>query len=115
LVWLDSIVTAWVEKIDYVIARSILTHASKKQIIKMLDSFIKTKSEHGIFLASYLKGDTSSDYKGNEWVGFSNKSHSRGTVQHNFEWIKKECRTRNLDVKEIKDEILNYQIWLRIK
>jgi len=102
------------QKFDFVISRSVWTHASKKQIVKMLDSFLKTKTEHGIFLASYLKGDTSSDNKSNEWVGASHKSQRRGTVQYNFEWIKKECRKRNLDVKEIKDEILNYQIWLRI-
>jgi len=102
------------QKFDFVIARSIWTHASKKQIIQMLESFIKTKTKHGVFLTSYRRGYDLTDYKGNEWVGKSHKSNTKGIVAHNFEWIKKVCKERNLDVIEFKDETINLQIWLRI-
>jgi len=102
------------QKFDFVIARSIWTHASKKQIIQMLDSFIKTKTKHGVFLTSYRKGNNVFDYKGDGWVGKSHKSDTPGIIAHDFEWIKKVCKERNLDVIELKDEIINNQIWLRI-
>ncbi len=101
-------------KFDFVIARSVWTHASKKQIVRMLDSFINTKTEHGIFLTSYVKGNKLSDYKGSEWVGRSHKSNTPGIIAHNFEWIKKVCKERNLDVIELTDERINRQIWLKI-
>ncbi|MGA2454703.1 MAG: class I SAM-dependent methyltransferase [Solirubrobacteraceae bacterium] len=41
------------ETFDFVVARSIWTHASKPQISAMLDSFAATASPHGVFLASY--------------------------------------------------------------
>lgn len=102
------------QKFDFVFAGSIWSHASKKQIIQMLESFIKTKTKHGVFLTSYRKGNSESDYKGDEWVGISHKSKISGIITHDFEWIKKVCKERNLDVIELKDEIINTQIWLRI-
>ena len=41
------------ERFDFVIARSIWTHASKPQIAAMLRSFAATSSPRGVFLASY--------------------------------------------------------------
>jgi SAM-dependent methyltransferase len=41
------------EKFDFVVARSIWTHASRPQIGAMLESFAATASENGVFLASY--------------------------------------------------------------
>jgi SAM-dependent methyltransferase len=41
------------ERFDFVIARSIWTHASKTQIAKMLSSFAATSQPLGVFLASY--------------------------------------------------------------
>jgi SAM-dependent methyltransferase len=41
------------ESFDYVVARSVWTHASKPQIGAMLDSFAATASPTGVFLASY--------------------------------------------------------------
>jgi len=37
------------QKFDFVFAASIWSHASKKQIIQMLESFVKTKAEHVVF------------------------------------------------------------------
>jgi hypothetical protein len=41
------------ERFDFVIARSIWTHASKPQIASMLSSFAETSEPSGVFLASY--------------------------------------------------------------
>jgi SAM-dependent methyltransferase len=41
------------ERFDFVIARSIWTHASKPQISQMLSSFAATSEPQGVFLASY--------------------------------------------------------------
>jgi len=38
---------------DFVLARSIWTHASKEQICSMLSSFVRTASPAGVFLTSY--------------------------------------------------------------
>lgn len=40
-------------RFDFVLARSIWTHASKAQICDMLDSFASTASRTGVFLTSY--------------------------------------------------------------
>jgi len=103
------------QKFDFVFAASIWSHSSKKQIIQMLDSFVKAKAEHGVFLTSYRKGNSETDYKGDEWVGRSHKSKTPGIIAHDFEWIKKVCKERNLDVIELTDEDrVNRQTWLRI-
>ena len=41
------------ERFDFVVARSIWTHASRAQISKMLQSFAETCSPAGVFMASY--------------------------------------------------------------
>jgi SAM-dependent methyltransferase len=41
------------ERFDFVVARSIWTHASRAQISKMLASFAETSSPTGVFMASY--------------------------------------------------------------
>jgi SAM-dependent methyltransferase len=45
--------TVFSESFDFVVARSVWTHASKPQIAAMLDSFVATASPSGVFLASY--------------------------------------------------------------
>jgi hypothetical protein len=41
------------ERFDFVVARSIWTHASRAQISKMLESFAQASSPAGVFMASY--------------------------------------------------------------
>lgn len=43
------------EKFDFFLAYSIWTHASKRQIQTMLDSFLRDSTEGGIFLTSYCR------------------------------------------------------------
>lgn len=45
--------TIFETQFDFVLARSIWTHASKAQICRMLDSFVSATSQTGVFLTSY--------------------------------------------------------------
>ena len=103
---------------DYVIARSVWTHASKDQIEKMLDQFVLYSNEHSVFLTSYLKPRIPiiDDYRGKRWVGKSHESDQPGIARHSLWWIRKICRKRNLRVTRIDDPELNYraQVWLKI-
>jgi SAM-dependent methyltransferase len=96
------------EKFDFIIARSILTHTSKIQIQKLLDSFINFSNDDGVLLASYLSADlhNQEDYQKQEWSG--------PVIYHSFSWIQEECGKRNLSVKELKKQIYNKHIWLKI-
>ena len=105
------------EEFDYVLARSIWTHATKDQIITMLDGFVKHTAGRGTFLTSYLpKARGREDYLGDEWVGFSHESNVGGWVHHSLGWIRARCRERGLYLEEIADPALNFrtQQWLGI-
>jgi cyclopropane fatty-acyl-phospholipid synthase-like methyltransferase len=103
---------------DYVIARSIWTHSSKKQIEKMLDQFVRNSSDSAKFLTSYMKPRIPifDDYKGDHWIGKSHESNQPGITRHSFKWIEKTCNNRGLSVTNV-DSDLNYraQIWLLIE
>jgi SAM-dependent methyltransferase len=106
------------EKFDFYVARSIWTHASKQQIQTMLDGFVSTANNQGIFLTSYKKPTLfTNDYTGTQWIGRSHKSDTPGTVHHSFSWIQTECVNRGLHAEEIEDKEYNFgnQTWIRIK
>lgn len=110
--------TVFGEKFDFIIARSIWTHTSKEQILKMLDGFVNTAHSDATFLTSYIRPSLfRKDYKGEKWVGKSHESNIPGIIRHSFRWIKSECLKRNLIAQEIKREDYNFggQTWLRIK
>jgi len=109
--------TVFGQTFDFIIARSIWTHACKKQISTMLDGFTQTASDGGVFLTSYIKASMlRPDYKGTRWVGRSHTSDEVGVVAHSFGWIQRECEKHGLEVQEILDEALNFgnQTWLKI-
>ena len=109
--------TVFNQSFDFFVARSIWTHACKKQISTMLDGFTQTAAEGGVFLASYIKASfLRPDFKGTRWVGRSHVSDEVGVVAHSLHWIENECEKRGLAVQEIPDESLNFgnQAWLRI-
>ena len=124
------------ETFDYVVARSVWSHASKKQIKKMLDSFIQISHKDSIFLVSFFpagfrwrvrkllnpinwlnfkKNFYRSDYLGDEWVGKSDLSNCPGIVAHRFDWIDAECEKRGLIVERHKQDNFTEQKWLRIE
>ena len=102
------------QKFDFILARSIWTHASKRQIQEMIDEFIANTSSKGVFLTSYIKPYfKEQDYKGDEWVGKSHHSDTPGIVFHSLPWIEKECTKRSLKLIELKFDYFD-QIWLYI-
>lgn len=106
------------ERFDFLVARSIWTHASKAQINRMLDGFMSHSNSGAVFITSYLKASfLKGDYKGEHWVGRSHESDTPGVVQHSLDWIQQECRKRRLVAEEIRDQAYNFgnQTWLSIK
>ena len=105
------------EAFDFLVARSIWTHASKDQIKRMLDGFVST-TESGVFLTSYHKPTLfRRDYRGTQWIGQSHESDAPGIVRHSLRWIRSECANRGLTAEEIKEDAHNFgrQTWIRIK
>ena len=103
------------EQFDFIIARSIWTHAPKNKIKVMLDSFIKNSKTTGSFLTSYYKtGLLKFENKGENWIGRSHESDKPGIIFYNYSWIKKICSEKKLKVKELNFDVYNNQRWLYI-
>jgi hypothetical protein len=101
-------------RFDYVIARSVWTHAAPRQIERMLDQFTAWSNPNASFLTSYLKADSpASHYAGDVWVGRSHQSSTPGVVRYTPEWVTRICDDRGLRVRELRREI-NSQTWLWI-
>jgi hypothetical protein len=85
-------------KFDIVLARSIWSHASKGQIVTMLDGFLANSSPDAFFLTSYYPAGfwKHRDYKGDGWKGRSHQSDTPGEVHHSFRWVKKQVEARAL-------------------
>lgn len=103
---------------DFFLARSIWTHASKRQIEAMLDSFSYYTQPSAKFLTSFLQSETSDDdYTGSEWIGKSHESNEAGIVKHDLNWIESVCEKRNLICELITHPIFdlnNNQRWINI-
>ena len=98
---------------DFVIARSIWTHASAIQIEKMLDEFVATTTDSGVFVTSFKPTRWyEKQYSGTEWVGKSDTSDEGGIVRYRFSWIKQACASRGLSVERLENEY--GQTWVRI-
>ena len=108
-----------VDKFDYFIARSIWTHASKEQIIAMLDLFESSSRSGAKFFTSIVKNNPKNlDYQGSDWVGKSHEKNSvSGIVHHSMKWITEQCDLRSFDVQKIEKSELNFgnQVWLQIQ
>lgn len=82
---------------DFVIARSIWTHASKTMISKMLSEFAENAAPDGKFLASVIfPRIEAGDYKGEQWVGRVDKGDIGGMVKHSRRWLEEECQKNGL-------------------
>jgi SAM-dependent methyltransferase len=103
------------ETFDYFLAYSIWTHASKSQILVMLDGFLRNSSPDAVFLTTFLPTTwRHRDYRGESWVGTSHESDVPGCIRHSLRWIKRECRRRELSVSLLGDDETLGQSWLRI-
>jgi hypothetical protein len=103
-------------RFDFFLARSIWTHACKRQIEATLDSFIRDSAPAGIFLASYLPAQSAEDdYQGDQWVGTSHESDTPGVIRHSLAWIVQQCERRGLQLDELPGIDCDSQYWLRIR
>jgi hypothetical protein len=99
---------------DFVLARSIWTHASKAMISKMLSEFSENSAPDAKFLTSFIPSRSErEDYKGNEWVGRVNKNDKARVIRHSLAWIQRECEKFGLTVEEVG--LLHKQTWLLVQ
>lgn len=106
-------------RFDIFLARSIWTHASKRQIEAMLDSFVATANPNAFFLTSFYPAvwfgrRGSRDYKGEAWVGRSHERSRPGQIHHSHKWIREAARRRGLQVRELDYGVFSGQHWLKI-
>ena len=101
---------------DFFLARSIWTHASKKQIEVTLDSFVRDSISSGVFLTSYLPAQSpEEDYAGDHWIGTSHESDTPGVIKHSLTWIVEQCQRRALKAEQLAGMDCDSQLWLRIR
>ncbi len=104
------------ERFDYVVARSVWTHAAKWMISRMLDEFKQSSTPGAKFLTSYIPPSfLHGEYKGDEWLGRSHTSSSPGIARHSLGWIRSECKARGLSVTELPAQMVNGQEWISIQ
>ena len=99
---------------DIFFAYSIWTHASKHQIERMLDNFLRDSAPGAVFLTSILPADwRNPDYQGTRWFGTSHESDVAGCIHHDLQWVGRACRDRNLRMRKVGIE-RDGQTWLLI-
>ena len=102
-------------RFDFFLARSIWTHASKRQIEVTLDAFLRDSNPEATFLTSYLPAESAEqDYQGDLWVGTSHESTVSGVVRHRLAWILEQCDKRHLLVRQRPGYDCDSQLWLHI-
>jgi glycosyl transferase family 4 len=105
------------ERFDFFLARSIWTHASKPQIARMLDAFLRDTRPAAKFLTSYVPPEPPHrpELMGEAWIGTGLESNVPGIAYHSFEWIERECRARGLEVCETGQDDYGGQRWLLVR
>lgn len=96
---------------DFVIARSIWTHASKDMITTMLAEFAENSTPDAKFLTSVKLAETpDQEYWGTEWVGRINADDQPAVVFHSSDWMEREAAKYGLKVEVLGD--LTNQTWV---
>ena len=74
---------------DFALARSIFTHASRKQIEICFNELSKVMKPQGVFCLTFVQPTKLFDreYSGSEWVGRSHKSSKAGIVKYKKETL----------------------------
>lgn len=93
------------KKFDFVIAQSIFSHTSKRQIDTCLNEVKQVLNSQGVFLATFVLGDK--DYEGEEWV-------YPECVTFTEEFILNACSRANLKGKMLNTHHPNNQTWYAI-
>jgi cyclopropane fatty-acyl-phospholipid synthase-like methyltransferase len=106
--------TVFGQSFDYVIARSVWTHASQEQVRTMLDQFDEVANPAGRFLTSIMRPRWyQRTGRQDGWLGKSHESDVPGMVHYRLGWIRKECARRGLKVEVLGPSVGQY--WLRIE
>jgi SAM-dependent methyltransferase len=103
------------EQFDFLIARSVWTHASREQICTMLDSFIRCSVPAAEFVTSICLPRTPfhRQYRGAKWVGRSHESDTPGVVHYRLSTIRKLCHARQLVAEKLG--VQDGQTWVLVK
>ncbi len=104
-------------KVDYVIARSVWSHASRDMIRTTLDEFVKVAHDDSVLLASFYEARLWPrhrwPYYGKKWL-YPNIT-KRGGSYHFKSWLNRECRRRGLQLTIRDDEEkLGRQTWAQV-
>lgn len=91
--------TVFGTQFDFVVAFSIWSHASKRQIERMLDQFVLTGKPGAKLITCWRPArNAREDYTGDDWVGQSHLSNRRGSVAHDRGWIAGAVEARGLSM-----------------
>lgn len=99
------------EKFDFVVARSIYSHASPEQFLASMESFRDNSTETGIMLASYRPLRRSN---GDVDIADSNPEGPDWRLRRfSLPYLQRQARERGLFADNF-DEPFNGQVWLRL-
>ena len=99
----DFTLTTFDRPFDFVLAQSIFSHASPRQIVRCLSQAAQVLKPRGIFAATYFEGDV--DYAGDDWV-------YPGCVTYRFESMAAFAREQGLRCDRLDWPHPNGQQWL---
>lgn len=89
------------ERFDVVLCWAVWTHASKRQVEMLLDSFIASRAAGGQLVANYFPTRRDEeDYAEDRWVGQSHLSDRPGRVKHSTRWLDRVAGRRGLKIVE---------------
>ncbi len=112
----DFRLSAFDREVDFVIARSIWSHASRDMIRTTLDEFCKVAKPDAVLLASFYEAALRPRYR---WPYYGKKwlyPHitKRGASYHFPGFLRRECHKRGLELTLLDEEKLGRQTWARI-
>ena len=106
---------------EFVLARSIWSHASKRQIAAMLESFAAVGAPGATMVTSFHPASRlpwrRHDYQGDAWVGrgpAGTGPEHRAVVAHRFGWVEQQGRRLGLSVRRSPGDAFGGQVWLEV-
>lgn len=98
--------TLFKRNFDYLLAQSIFSHASKKQIIRCFSEANKVMDIESVFVASFFESEE--DYEKDDWI-------DPGYTFYRFETIERMALENNLKIKRVIWPHPNQQTWILIQ